>query len=187
MFKLSPLLRILVVLMGLVALLVAANPASAQVSVPHDWLDADHYARSPTHPYNIAESYDYFILKPTWPWMLPDAINYTMYAIKDASQNFIGFGRRLWQDPNPSLPANSSHVSFCAQQNLPVTGLPGVTVPGVLRQIWQLSPSPFGPPNFRLTVTCSGPIGSTAVPWFVYIFDNTDPLTATLLGVFKTP
>lgn len=161
--------------------------AQIQVAIPHDWTDDDHYVRSPDanhQAYNIGAAYDNFHLNVSYQWMFPEAQNYSLYALKDAAGGFLGLGGRKWINLS-SLPTNNNYATFCSQQNIPVPGLPGVTVPGVVRQAWELRVSPFGPQNLSLSVTCSGPITST-LPWYVFLFNGSNPLTANVVGVFRS-
>ncbi len=181
--------RALICSAALAAQMSLSAPASAQtiatnLPIPHDWHLVATFGRSPTHPYNLGQTYEDSYLQASWSWLLPNLSNYPLYTIKDAAGNFTALGRRKWIDVS-TLPPNGPHATFCGQQNIPVPGLGGVTVPGVLRQTWEFTPGPLGPQNFRLSVYCSGPLNST-LPWYVFILDNTNPLAASIQAVFKS-
>ena len=170
-----------------VAMLVAmprASEAQLTVDIPHTWSFVYSYARSTIHPQNIGAFYETSELRSAWAWLYPGFASYSLYNIKDAQNNFTGLGRAKYVDIN-TLPAPYNDAQFCTQQNIPVPTVPGLTVPGVLRQVWELSPSPLGPQNLRRSVFCSGPITST-IPWYVFVLDGANPLTSTVVAVFRS-
>lgn len=170
-----------------IAMLIAVpmvSEAQVQVDIPHTWVFTNSYNRSTTHPQNIGAVYEVSELRASWTWLFPNYATYNLYSIKDAQNNFTAVGRAQYIDIN-TLPAPYNDAQFCAAQNLPVPSVPGLTVPGLLRQVRELTPSPLGPQNLRRSVFCSGPVNST-IPWYVFFLDGPNALTATIIGVFHS-